>query len=196
MLGATNRPNQVDAAILRRLPRSFRVSLPTEAGRKQILQMTLKDHPMSPDARKFIPTLAKLTEGYSGSDLKEMCRCAAMESVHEKMKDFSSRAVTGNAANGGRSVPNSASCRPMSKADLKLALTKVKRTGQDAAEYERAEFEDKRLHQPGHQTLTFDMLQNMLLAAAQLNNNTSGAARRSTSSSSSSSGEDDVPEIN
>jgi SpoVK/Ycf46/Vps4 family AAA+-type ATPase len=184
---------------LRRLPRSFRVSLPTEAGRKQILEMTLKDHPMTPDARQFLPTLAKLTEGYSGSDLKEMCRCAAMESVHEKMKDYSKRAVMGQTTTtkgGRREVPTGESCRPMSKNDLKGALIKVKRTGQDAAEYERAEFEEKRLKQPGTQTITFDMLQNMILAASQLNMNGGQPRRQSSSSAGDDDDGDDVPEIN
>lgn len=152
VLGATNRPNHVDGAILRRLPRSFRISLPDVKGRLQILQLTLKNHPMDEQATAFIPELAKQTVGYSGSDLKEMCKCAALESVRELMRETSRQAVSGG--NGGSMAKalredENLKLRPMMKKDLLVATQKVKRTGQDAAEYERSEFAGKRKLQPG-----------------------------------------------
>lgn len=182
VLGATNRPKHVDDAILRRLPRSFRIELPDEAGRLQILRLTLGGHPMSPDAETFLPTVAKLARGYSGSDLKEMCHCAALQAVREVMREESRKAVMtrqqqqqqppptqekqskqargkrGKAKAGTAKKPSPAGggtgeeeaippspppspVRPMSVDDLKVAMTKVKRTGQDAAEYERSRFE-------------------------------------------------------
>jgi SpoVK/Ycf46/Vps4 family AAA+-type ATPase len=177
VLGATNRPNHVDGAILRRLPRSFRISLPDVQGRLQILQLTLENHPMDEEALAFIPELAKLTVGYSGSDLKEMCKCAALESVRELMRETSRQAVSGDS--GGSMAKalrddENLKLRPMMKKDMLVATQKVKRTGQDAAEYERSEFSDKRKQQPGTQIDTHDMMQNLAALSKLLTSKSGG----------------------
>jgi len=95
VLGATNRPNHVDNAILRRLPRLFKIELPDTKGRLQILTITLNNsnHPVDESVTVYLPRLAKDTVGYSGSDLKELLNCAALEAVREVMKDKSKNAV-------------------------------------------------------------------------------------------------------
>ena len=146
VLGATNRPNHVDGAILRRLPRMFRIELPKEAGRLQILKLTLKDHPLDKSAISYLPLLAKETKGYSGSDIKELCHCAALESIREVMKETSRQAVMSRSKGGKKSrvvkPDGGKGLRPMSRKDLQTARSKVKRTGEDAAEYERSKFQE------------------------------------------------------
>ncbi|CAO3595058.1 unnamed protein product [Absidia cylindrospora] len=81
ILGATNRPNDIDAAILRRMPKRFAIRLPTEAQRRSILELLLKDIKLSNTFE--MEELVQRTEGCSGSDLKELCRNAAMIPVRE-----------------------------------------------------------------------------------------------------------------
>jgi SpoVK/Ycf46/Vps4 family AAA+-type ATPase len=164
VLGATNRPNHVDAAILRRLPRLFRIELPNERGRLEILNLTLKGHPLDPSAEGYLPKLANETIGYSGSDLKELCHCAALQSVRKIMKEKSRQAVmnkqtststttTTTTKNKTKKTPErKSSLRPMTRLDLEMARTKVKRTGQDAAEYERGQ-SDNTQQNPSQQAL-------------------------------------------
>ncbi|CAM9787954.1 unnamed protein product [Chrysoparadoxa australica] len=81
VLAATNRPYDIDPAVLRRLSRHFHVGMPDLGGRNAILELMLKDEDVDDDVDIF--QLSELTEGYSGSDLKELCGAAAMVRVHE-----------------------------------------------------------------------------------------------------------------
>ncbi|PPQ85160.1 hypothetical protein CVT25_004167 [Psilocybe cyanescens] len=84
VLGATNRPNDIDSAILRRMPKRFGIGLPNVEQRTRILDLMLKDTKVAPNFS--IQALAEQTEGLSGSDLRELCRNAAMVPVREFMK--------------------------------------------------------------------------------------------------------------
>ncbi|OQV24782.1 ATPase family AAA domain-containing protein 1-B [Hypsibius exemplaris] len=76
ILGATNRPQDVDDAIRRRLPCSFRIGLPNPTQRLMILRKILAGEELSPDLELEI--IAAQTDNYSGSDLQELCRKAAV----------------------------------------------------------------------------------------------------------------------
>ena len=89
VLGATNRPNDIDSAILRRLPKRYAVSLPNAAQREKILSLMLSATPLDPNFS--MAELVKRTEGYSGSDLKELCRNAAMRPVREFLRSKQGR---------------------------------------------------------------------------------------------------------
>ncbi|KAI9226753.1 MAG: P-loop containing nucleoside triphosphate hydrolase protein [Piptocephalis tieghemiana] len=76
ILGATNRPSDIDQAILRRMPKRFQISPPSPDQRRSILSIILRDAPLHPSLT--IDRLVSLTDGFSGSDIKEMCRHAVM----------------------------------------------------------------------------------------------------------------------
>ena len=82
VLGATNRIQDIDEAILRRMPKKFAVSLPAAPHRLRILGIVLKDTRI--DKSSFdLEYIVRITAGMSGSDIKEVCRDAAMVSVRE-----------------------------------------------------------------------------------------------------------------
>lgn len=85
VLGATNRINDIDEAILRRMPKKFPVPLPGMEQRRRILQLILEDTRI--DSQNFdLNYVSKITAGMSGSDIKEACRDAAMAPVREYMR--------------------------------------------------------------------------------------------------------------
>ncbi len=88
VMGATNRPKDVDAAILRRMPCVFHVGLPNARQREAILELVLRDDVVAPDVN--LGELARSTEGFSGSDLFELCRTAAIVRVKETFPAFRS----------------------------------------------------------------------------------------------------------
>lgn len=81
VIGATNRPFDLDDAILRRLPRRLLVDLPGEKEREEILKILLRDEQLASDVD--LTSLAKRTEFFSGSDLKHLCVSAALDAVKE-----------------------------------------------------------------------------------------------------------------
>ena len=85
VMGATNRPKDVDTAILRRMPLTFKLGLPDRGQRKEIITTILRME--ETDETLDVFRLAKLTEGFSGSDIREMCRSAAVSRVRELTGD-------------------------------------------------------------------------------------------------------------
>jgi SpoVK/Ycf46/Vps4 family AAA+-type ATPase len=81
---ATNRPMDLDDAVLRRLPRRLLVDLPTEADRLEILKIHLRNEQLADDVH--LPDFAMRTPFYSGSDLKNLAVAAALNAVREEEK--------------------------------------------------------------------------------------------------------------
>ncbi|KAK3155288.1 hypothetical protein QOZ80_2BG0201260 [Eleusine coracana subsp. coracana] len=85
ILGATNRPFDLDDAVIRRLPRRIYVDLPDAQNRMKILKILLAKEKLESDFK--FDELANTTEGYSGSDLKNLCVAAAYRPVHELLEE-------------------------------------------------------------------------------------------------------------
>ncbi|KAK2404744.1 AAA-type ATPase family protein [Trifolium repens] len=82
VIGATNKPQELDDAVLRRLVKRIYVPLPNENVRKLLLKHKLKGQAFSLPNRD-LEMLVKETEGYSGSDLQALCEEAAMMPIRE-----------------------------------------------------------------------------------------------------------------
>jgi len=85
ILGATNRPFDLDDAVIRRLPRRIYVDLPDAENRAKILRVILAQEKVV-DGFDF-NELAHATEGYSGSDLKNLCIAAAYRPIQELLEE-------------------------------------------------------------------------------------------------------------
>ncbi|KAI4339614.1 hypothetical protein MLD38_024532 [Melastoma candidum] len=84
ILGATNRPFDLDDAVIRRLPRRIYVDLPDTENRRKILSIILGQENLQPGFE--LDQLANATNGYSGSDLKNLCIAAAYRPVQELLE--------------------------------------------------------------------------------------------------------------
>lgn len=88
ILGATNRMQDIDEAILRRMPKKFPVHLPNASQRRAIFALTLRDTKLDANPANFnLDMLVKLSATMSGSDIKEACRDAAMVPVRESIRE-------------------------------------------------------------------------------------------------------------
>jgi adenosinetriphosphatase len=74
VVGATNRPFEVDSAVLRRMPQSYFVGLPNYESRRHLLAFLLGSIPVESDLS--LHPLASETEGYTPSDLRQVIRMA------------------------------------------------------------------------------------------------------------------------
>lgn len=104
VMGATNRPQDLDKAILRRMPAQFHIGLPSEDQRLKILQLILRQEKLSRDVE--YAQLARMTNGYSGSDLREMCRNASVYRIRKVMREKSKEMAAAAAAAAAASASN------------------------------------------------------------------------------------------
>ncbi|KAM1449633.1 hypothetical protein ACFX1R_009299 [Malus domestica] len=124
VLAATNRPFDLDEAVIRRLPRRLMVNLPDGQNREKILRVVLAKEDLETDVD--LEAVANMTDGYSGSDLKNLCVAAAhlpIREILEKEKKERSLALAEN-----RPVPElycSTDIRPLKMEDFKHAHDQV-----------------------------------------------------------------------
>ena len=86
VIAATNRPDTLDAALLRpgRFDRQVMIDLPTLKGREEILALHGKKIKFGPDAD--LSRIARGTPGFSGADLANLLNEAALMSVRKKLE--------------------------------------------------------------------------------------------------------------
>jgi len=82
VMGATNRPEELDSAVRRRLVKRIYVPLPDAEARRALLKNLLKGDDYALQGSD-LERLVRETDGYSGSDLKALCQEAAMLPIRE-----------------------------------------------------------------------------------------------------------------
>ncbi|PIA32895.1 hypothetical protein AQUCO_04300080v1 [Aquilegia coerulea] len=124
VLAATNRPFDLDEAVIRRLPRRLMVNLPDAANREKILRVVLAKEEMAPDVD--LGAVANMTDGYSGSDLKNLCVTAAHCPIRELLEKEKKERSLALAENGSLpALHGSADVRSLNMGDLKYAHEQV-----------------------------------------------------------------------
>merc|ERR1712168_517132 len=85
IIGATNRPDIIDPAILRpgRLDQLIYIPLPDDGSRMAILKSNLRKSPIHKEVD--LPYMAKMTKGFSGADLTEICQRACKLAIRESI---------------------------------------------------------------------------------------------------------------
>ncbi|KAJ1450777.1 P-loop containing nucleoside triphosphate hydrolase protein [Pelagophyceae sp. CCMP2097] len=83
VLAATNMPWELDEALRRRLEKRIYIPLPTRAGRVELFRINMRACECAADVS--LDQLADRTDGYSGADIANVCRDAAMMSVRRVM---------------------------------------------------------------------------------------------------------------
>lgn len=157
-MGATNRPHMIDEAILRRFSQQYEVPLPNQRQREAILLGYLKKHNNetlghvptghvsksggvsmallenrevagSSQGKAPLTWLASKTEGYSGSDLRELCSQAAQNVLADS--------INAHSWDHGQTIPSGSQHRMVDLSDFIKALSHVKPSSLKAMEFER-----------------------------------------------------------
>ena len=125
IIGATNRPDDLDEAVRRRLVKRLYIPLPNYPGRKQFIQRLIEHEMKTPEGLEHqngphinldeagIDELVNMTKGYSGADLKALSAEAAMIPLRS-IEDIENC--------------DAANIRPLTIEDFRVALDNVKAT--------------------------------------------------------------------
>ncbi|KAJ8733135.1 hypothetical protein PYW08_001433 [Mythimna loreyi] len=122
VLAATNHPWDIDEAFRRRFEKRIYVGLPDEPTRVSLLKLCLRDVALADDVK--LKDVAAQLQGYSGSDISNLCRDAAMMTMRRK--------IAGKSPEEIRQFKRSELEAPVSSDDLARASDKTRRTVSDA----------------------------------------------------------------
>ncbi len=88
VIGATNRPNAIDPALRRggRFDREIEIGMPTREGRFDIFQIHTRGMPLTSDVD--LTNLSSLTHGFTGADITELCKEAAMKALRRVLPEI------------------------------------------------------------------------------------------------------------
>ncbi len=124
ILATTNTPWDIDAAMLRRLEKRVYIPLPEEEGRKQHLQLLLKD--VSADENIDIDDIVMRTRGYSGADLHLMVREALMVPMRRHLAGLTAEDIDVMRNNGTLDDEILMKVPPVTQDDFNESLVRVK----------------------------------------------------------------------
>ena len=119
VLAATNRPQDLDEAIRRRLEKRVYIPLPDRVSRESLFHINLKGIELA-NGIDF-KRLVQMTDGYSGADMANVCRDAAMEPLRRKLDSTGFNIE--DLAN-----PNNDVTVPLTMQDFEIAIQKNQKT--------------------------------------------------------------------
>mmetsp|Transcript_34267 Transcript_34267/g.61825 ORF Transcript_34267/g.61825 Transcript_34267/m.61825 type:complete len:574 (-) Transcript_34267:400-2121(-) len=120
VLAATNFPWDIDEAMRRRLEKRVYIPLPGEAQRRQLLDINLRTVEVAADVD--LDSIAKQLDGYSGDDITNICRDAAMNGMRRVFRGLTPSEIR-LAREGGAGI--SATEEPVTAEDFDQAIRKI-----------------------------------------------------------------------
>ncbi|CAH1798597.1 unnamed protein product [Owenia fusiformis] len=129
VLAATNFPWDIDEALRRRLEKRIYIPLPDADGREQLLKLNLREVELSETVN--LSSIAEKIEGYSGADITNVCRDAAMMSMRRRIQGLTPEQI--------RQLPKEELDQPASAKDFEEALARVSKSvsKDDLLKYEK-----------------------------------------------------------
>ncbi|KAK7476373.1 hypothetical protein BaRGS_00032373 [Batillaria attramentaria] len=118
VLAATNFPWDLDEALRRRLEKRIYIPLPTADGRKVLLDINLREVELEQSVD--LQEVAEKLDGYSGADITNVCRDAAMMSFRRRIKGLRPDEI--------RNIPKEELMAPTSMEDFEEAIKKVNKS--------------------------------------------------------------------
>jgi transitional endoplasmic reticulum ATPase len=152
-IGATNRPEILDEAIIRpgRLDQLIYIPLPDQPSRLGVLKANLRKTPLSRDVD--LNFLAQITEGFSGADLTEICQKAAKAGVRDSIEaEARMKALIQKGGNAGNFDPVPEITRKHFEEALRTARKSVTATDLDKFEQFRRKFDPVFVNKTGSQS--------------------------------------------
>ncbi len=130
VLAATNMPWDIDDAMRRRLEKRIYIPLPDKEGRQELFRINMKGTEIDEDIN--LDSLADMSSGYSGADVANVCRDAAMMSVRRIMEAARKQGLRKEEMQNMLREQKRALHTAVSQRDFKEALGKVNRSVSDA----------------------------------------------------------------
>ncbi|XP_065223642.1 katanin p60 ATPase-containing subunit A-like 1 isoform X2 [Planococcus citri] len=129
VLAATNFPWDIDEALRRRLEKRIYIPLPNSDGREALLKINLRE--VKVDSSVSLKDIASRLNGYSGADITNVCRDAAMMSMRRK--------IAGLRPDQIKQIPREELDLPVSAQDFREALAKCNKSvsKEDLDKYEK-----------------------------------------------------------
>ena len=96
VLGSSNRPQDLDAAIQRRFERSFLLGLPDDVAREDIFRRTLREYELAASPPFDFYRCVDLTKGYAPSDIQALCKAALQISAERQTSNSNENSISSN----------------------------------------------------------------------------------------------------
>ena len=125
VLAATNHPWDLDDALRRRFEKRVYIPLPNDVGRQEMFKINLKGVTLGNDVN--IDELVKLTDGYSGADIANVCREAALMQMRRKLMKTGGGFDIMSLANDPQKLQEELDA-PVSQTDITTAIKNISKS--------------------------------------------------------------------
>ena len=125
VLGATNLPWDLDEALRRRFEKRVYVPLPNSAGRREMFNINMRGIKVQEDVD--LDKLVKLTDGYSGADISNVCREASLMQMRRKLMKTGGRLNFAALKSNPSELENELDA-PVSQSDFETAIKNISKS--------------------------------------------------------------------